>query len=142
MIRLRDPRTTNTLDFSNLNGRIETWKPLKSTAFKSTLDYHLAYRQAHLTPTAVAEAILPLIRHDVQTPSKHSTAFLQTNVDAVLKAAKASTKRYETNSSLSPLDGVPVAIKDEMDLQGYAKRLGSLIDFIDKHDRTSYCCRV
>lgn len=87
----------------------------------SALDYHEAYVSGKLTPTAVAKALLPLIRRDVKTPHKHATAYIQVREDLVLKAAEESTKRYAEGTFLSVLDGVPVAIKDEMDLRyGFA----------------------
>lgn len=107
--------------------------------YPSILDYHEAYRSGKLTPTAVAEALLPLIRRDVKSPTKHSTSFLETRDDIVLKAAEESTQRYKNGSFLSPLDGVPVAVKDEEDLAGYEKCLGTKLDFRRKDNATSYC---
>jgi Asp-tRNA(Asn)/Glu-tRNA(Gln) amidotransferase A subunit family amidase len=37
------------------------------------------------------------------------------------------------------LDGVPVAVKDEVDLDGYKKCLGTLKDFTSKEGGTSWC---
>ena len=36
----------------------------------------------------------------------------------ILKQGKESTVRYKSNSQLSVLDGVPIAIKDEFDQVG------------------------
>lgn len=57
----------------------------------------------------------------------------------MLAAAEASTTRYAAGKPLSPLDGVPVAIKDELDLDGYDKSLGSPLDFTRKDGGTSWC---
>ena len=92
-----------------------------------------------MTPLQVAEALLPLIRRDVDSPTQHSIAFLSTKVDLVRKAAEESTARYKTGKPLSPLDGVPMAVKDEEDLTGYRKCSGSRLDFTHKDDITSYC---
>lgn len=94
----------------------ESRRPVAKTHW-SVLDYHHAYVAGELTPTAVAKALLPLINRDVQKPHQHSTAYLQVREDLVLKAAEESTKRYAEGRFLSVLDGVPVAVKDEMDLR-------------------------
>ena len=119
----------------------EDWgsKRSRRSIFYSALDYHQAYKSSKLTPIVVAEALLPLIRRDVKDATKHSIAFLDTRVDLVRKAAEESTQRYKDGKPLSMLDGVPCAVKDEEDLSGYAKCLGSRIDFTHKDDVTSYC---
>lgn len=137
----------------------ESRRPVAKTHW-SVLDYHHAYVAGELTPTAVAKALLPLINRDVQKPHQHSTAYLQVREDLVLKAAGESTKRYAEGRFLSVLDGVPVAVKDEMDLRyvrgereqecrtvqstdtrdsGYSKCFGSKIDYTRADDATSYC---
>ncbi|KAK3653371.1 hypothetical protein LTR56_004575 [Elasticomyces elasticus] len=110
--------------------------------YPSILDYHEAYKTGRTTPTAVAKVLLPLVRRDVEIPSKHSVAFLSSKVELVMRAAEASTKRYEEGKSLGPLDGVPVAVKDEEDVTGYPKCVGSKLDLKDKHDATSYCVKA
>jgi len=46
----------------------EDWssKRLSTKVYASTLDYHAAYKLGKVTPTAVAKALLPLIRREVQ----------------------------------------------------------------------------
>ena len=119
----------------------EDWasKRPRNAVFLSALDYHEAYKSGKLTPLDVVEALLPLIRRDVKDPTKHSIAFLQTKVDIVRKAAEDSTERYKEGKPLSPLDGVPTAVKDEEDITGYTKSLASKLDWTNKNDVTSYC---
>lgn len=45
----------------------------------------------------------------------------------ITKAANESTLRYKEGRPLGPLDGIPVAIKDEYDVEGYPTTLGSAI---------------
>ncbi|RIB02002.1 putative glutamyltRNA amidotransferase subunit A [Gigaspora rosea] len=49
----------------------------------------------------------------------------QYNKDDILAQAEASTSRYNNGQSLGPLDGVPVAVKDEIDVTGYETRVGT-----------------
>ncbi|KAI1820900.1 amidase signature domain-containing protein [Xylaria intraflava] len=49
-----------------------------------------------------------------------------------MRAAEESTLRYREGRSLGPLDGIPVAIKDEYDVEGYATRIGSAIVPVDE----------
>jgi Asp-tRNA(Asn)/Glu-tRNA(Gln) amidotransferase A subunit family amidase len=87
--------------------------------YHSSLGYHKLYLSGELTPLAVAESLLPLIRRDIEPQGSHSTAFVDSKVDLVLKAAAASTERYKAGKPLGVLDGVPIAVKDETDIEGY-----------------------
>jgi hypothetical protein len=113
--------------------------PEAANRFYSVKDYHEAFKSAKFTPTDVANALLPLIRRDVPNRSSHSTAFLSTRVDLVLKAAEESTARYATGKSLGVLDGVPIAVKDEVDVKGYKNCWGTKKDFTSPLDETSWC---
>ncbi|KAK0509285.1 hypothetical protein JMJ35_008656 [Cladonia borealis] len=97
-------------------------------------DYHSAYESGKLTPTAVAQALLDLV-------PKHKAAFLDVKKDQVLAAAEASTQRYKDGNSRSMLDGVPVSVKDEVDLKGHSKSMGSSTDYTNPQDVTSWCVR-
>ncbi|KAI0420935.1 amidase signature domain-containing protein [Xylaria grammica] len=93
----------------------------------SVAHYRSLFITHQLTPLAVVNAILPLIRRDISPPGIHSAAWIDVRVDLVVKAAEASTLRYKEGRPLGPLDGIPVAIKDEYDVEGYATTLGSAI---------------
>ena len=82
------------------------------------------FLSGQLTPLAVAESLLPLIRRDFTPISRHATAFISTHVQAVLDAARASTLRYKDGKPLSIFDGVPTAIKDDCDVKGYRSTNG------------------
>lgn len=107
--------------------------------YYSSADYHALYASGDLTPLAVVETLLPLVRRDVTPAGKHSTAFLESQVDSIRAAAQASTKRYKNGQPLGPLDGVPVAIKDEVHITGYKRTLGTKLDFKHGTDATSWC---
>ncbi|KAK4155694.1 fatty acid amide hydrolase [Chaetomidium leptoderma] len=120
----------------------EAGKPSPSVVYPeakhySVADYRKLYLSGALTPTDVATTLLPLIRRDIPNPTEHSMAFFETRVDKVLAAAQASTLRYKEYRSLGPLDGVPTAVKDEYDMEGYRTCLGSRNTY-DTHG-TSWC---
>lgn len=100
-------------------------------------DYHNAYKTGKLTPIAVARALLKLI----QKPSVHNTAFLDIRESILLEKAEASTKRYQDGNPISIIDGVPVGVKDEVDLDGYTRSLGSSHDFTAPNGGTSWCVK-
>lgn len=99
------------------------------TGYYSASTYRNLYLSGELTPTDVAKAILPMIRRDVEPKGSHYLLFFESKAERVLKAAEESTQRYRENRSLGPLDGVPCAVKDEYDLDGYKCTLGSINDY-------------
>lgn len=105
----------------------------------TSADYVSHYKTGKLTPSDVAEALIPLISKDPE--GEHSIAFLESKAELVREAAKASTRRYQEGRSLGPLDGVPVAVKDEVDLKGYKRTLGSTMDFTNQDDETAWCVK-
>ncbi|KAF7555703.1 hypothetical protein G7Z17_g1991 [Cylindrodendrum hubeiense] len=118
---------------------------LKDRKFYSVSDYHAMYLSGDITPTEVALALVPLIRRDTSPPGKHAAAWMDTNIEMVLKAARESTLRYQEKRPIGVLDGVPTGIKDDYDMDGYATNMGSLNDYSTKTDDdtsiTNWCVR-
>ncbi|KAL8942215.1 MAG: hypothetical protein Q9216_001791 [Gyalolechia sp. 2 TL-2023] len=110
-------------------------QPSSNSQHRTAAFYTSLYTSQESTPTKVIEGLLSR----VSASKTHSTAFLQIIPEKVLAAAEASTSRYAAGRPLSLLDGVPVAIKDELDLDGYEKSLGSPLDFTRKDGGTSWC---
>ncbi|HET8604527.1 MAG TPA: Asp-tRNA(Asn)/Glu-tRNA(Gln) amidotransferase subunit GatA [Marmoricola sp.] len=54
-------------------------------------------------------------------------AFLQVDADGALEQARAADQRREAGSPASPLDGVPIAVKDVLATRGLATTCGSRI---------------
>lgn len=78
----------------------------------------------------------------MDTPTKHSTAWLEVKVDLIRRAAEASTKRYRDGQPLRVPDGISVTVKDEVDLAGCNRSLGSKRDFTNTdRDATSWAVR-
>lgn len=115
------------------------------SGYYSVADYHRLYLSGEISPVAVARAILPLIRRDVENPTQYATAWFETKVELVMKAAKASAKRYKEGKPLGPMDGVPTAVKDEYEMDGYKTCLGSRNDYTahsaDGASMTSWCVK-
>ncbi|KAF9890481.1 hypothetical protein FE257_005886 [Aspergillus nanangensis] len=120
--------------------------PRVPSKFYSVADYHRLYLSGELTPTAVAKAILPLIRRDTATEGRHAVAFFDSRVEFVIAAAEASTLRYREKRPLGLFDGVPTAVKGEFDVDGYKTNLGSINDYTpeptaDDPSITNWCVR-
>lgn len=96
--------------------------------FASFADYHALYKSGAATPLQVVDALLPLIRRDVASPSEYSRAWLEIRVDEVLAAAKASTARWEAGKPHGVLDGVPFGVKGDCDVEGYVSTMGMKVD--------------
>ncbi|KAL8393984.1 hypothetical protein RB595_003669 [Gaeumannomyces hyphopodioides] len=114
--------------------------------YYSAADYRALYLAGEVTPTDVAKAILPLIRRDTEPKGRHSLAWFDVKVDIVLHQAAESTARYREGRSLGPLDGVPTAVKDEYDMDGYITCHGSLNDYtgsqLEDGSNTNWCVRM
>ena len=120
---------------------VPTQRRTGNAGYYTSADYVARYKSGELTPLAVAETLLPLIRRDANPPGKHSVAFLDAQVERIRAAAEASTQRYKDGRQLGPMDGVPVAVKDEVHMEGYRRTLGSKIDFTGDNGGTSWCVK-
>lgn len=107
--------------------------------YYTSADFQALYKSGKITPSDVVECLLPLIQRDQNPQGQFSVGFISSKADLVRAAAKASTERYKEGKPLSALDGVPLAIKDEVHLSGYKRTLGSRLDRSDKGDRTAWC---
>lgn len=85
-----------------------------TTLFYSVSDYVTAYKSGKTTPTKVIEKVLEVISTD---PLKAYYFNSLVSREIILAEAAASTERYKTGNPL-PLDGVPLAVKDEIDVKG------------------------
>ncbi|KAF3898241.1 N-acylethanolamine amidohydrolase [Trichophyton interdigitale] len=109
--------------------------------YYTSADYRELYKTGKLTPTAVVEALLPAIRRDTSPPGEFSEGFSQSKIDLVRASAEASTQRWANGTPLGPMDGIPVAIKDEVDIDGYDKYLSSKVNFTANPSFTSWCVK-
>ncbi|MBN1999445.1 amidase [candidate division KSB1 bacterium] len=103
---------------------IERKKPL-DFKFPGVHDYTQAYREGKITPVTVAERLLKAIeKSDSDDPPLR--AFIAVNPEDLLKQAKASARRYKEGKPFGVFDGVPVAVKDEIDMLPYPTTAGTV----------------
>jgi len=94
--------------------------------FLAIQSYAEVLRKGDLDAVDAAEKALVSIDADNQ----HSTllrAFVAVNREDVLSQARASAERFRAGKPLSILDGVPVAVKDEVDMKPYLACVGTRI---------------
>ncbi|XP_020203972.1 fatty acid amide hydrolase isoform X2 [Cajanus cajan] len=84
----------------------------------TVMDYSRAYNSGDITPLMVAERFIAAVQESSK-PALQMGFFINYNADDILKQANESTLRYQKGSPISVLDGVPVAIKDEIDCSPY-----------------------
>ncbi len=87
-------------------------------------DYVHAYRSGKTTPTEVAKAVLNAIA-DSDKANPPLRAVTQSNRSVVLDMASAASLRWKEGNTLSIIDGVPVAVKEEFRCDPYIFRAGA-----------------
>lgn len=80
-----------------------------------------AFREGVHAPADVVEAL----KAAVEAGDPLINAFCHLDWPQALQAARESEARYRAGAPLGPLDGVPVSIKDLMDVAGWPTRRGS-----------------
>jgi len=79
------------------------------------------YARGKASPVEVMKAVLK--RSEALNPILN--CFTQVESDSALAAARASEKRWKKGKPLSPLDGVPVSIKELVGAKGWPASMGS-----------------
>ena len=91
-------------------------------------DFTSAYRSGSTTPLAVANNCLQAVRvSDGHEPPLR--AVIRLLDDTALAEAEASTERYERGEPRSPIDGIPVMFKDNLDIAGVETTNGTRLSF-------------
>jgi Asp-tRNA(Asn)/Glu-tRNA(Gln) amidotransferase A subunit family amidase len=92
--------------------------------FETVGDFLQAYRECRTTPSQVAERVIAATRAmDQETPPLR--ALIAQRADDVRALAEASAARWKAGQPIGPLDGIPVAVKDELDQAGYGSTVGT-----------------
>ncbi len=107
----------------------ESAKP-EGFKFASSADYVNAYREGKTTPVEVAERVIRAIEES-NSADPPLRAIIACRKDDVVRQAKESEARYKEGKPLGPFDGVPVGVKDEVDMVPYPTTVGTR--FIGSH---------
>jgi len=92
--------------------------------FTTIADYALAYREGEATPLDVAQRLLDATKAS-QAGDPAMNLFIDQDNEDILAQARAATERHKRGVPISGLDGVPVAIKDEVDMTPYPTTVGT-----------------
>ncbi|TYH90536.1 hypothetical protein ES332_A13G055100v1 [Gossypium tomentosum] len=87
---------------------------LPSFRYWKIRDYAYAYRSKLVTPSMVAEKIISIIE-DCNYHKPPTPLLISFDAEDIRKQAAASTQRFEEGNPLSILDGIFMAIKDDID---------------------------
>jgi Asp-tRNA(Asn)/Glu-tRNA(Gln) amidotransferase A subunit family amidase len=98
--------------------------PPEGFPYRTARDYTDAYRHGEISPVEAAESVLAAIDASEQAASPLH-AFIAINREDVLFQARAAAERIRAGQPLSLLDGVPVAVKDEVDMKPYPTTVGT-----------------
>lgn len=93
-------------------------------SFSTIRDFASAYRNGATSPEDVAQRILE-IADSVGEDSPDMHIMIAQDRDDLMTQASASAKRLQEGKPLSYLDGVPVAVKDEVDQVPYPTTVGT-----------------
>ncbi|XP_020179194.1 fatty acid amide hydrolase [Aegilops tauschii subsp. strangulata] len=92
--------------------------PSSSLKRWTIMDFSRAYSSGETTPVQVAKRFLAAVK-ECSGPTMNMAFFISCDPEDVLKQAEESTLRYQTGTPLSVMDGVLVAVKDEIDCLPY-----------------------
>jgi Asp-tRNA(Asn)/Glu-tRNA(Gln) amidotransferase A subunit family amidase len=98
--------------------------PGSSFSFPGIHDYAKAYRDGSTTPEEVARRFLAAL-DQADSGSRPLKAFIAVDKSEVLRQARESTLRFKAGKPLGLFDGVPVAVKDELDMVPYPTTVGT-----------------
>jgi len=91
--------------------------------FLTAVEASRLFREKSLSPVELMAAVIQ--RSEEQEPLIN--AFSHRYFDQAMEQARASERRYMRGEPMGVLDGLPVGIKDEADMEGAANTEGSLI---------------
>ncbi|KAF4381041.1 hypothetical protein F8388_011963 [Cannabis sativa] len=87
-------------------------------------DYAHAYRSRITTPSTVAEHVISVLE-EFNSKKPAMPLLISFDAEEVRKQAAASTKRFEEGNPLSILDGIFMAVKDDIDCYPHPSNGGS-----------------
>jgi len=106
--------------------RADSIEPPSRLPFETAGDFTAAYLTGLTSPLKVGHQVVAWhMECEARPPALR--AIVAMDAEDVLKQARISAARYEAGTPLGPLDGVPVAVKDEMDQAPYPTSVGSRV---------------
>jgi Asp-tRNA(Asn)/Glu-tRNA(Gln) amidotransferase A subunit family amidase len=90
----------------------------KGFRFNTVNDYYRLYSEGKTTPKETARKLIESITES-ERGDKPLRAFLAYNSDDIMSQAEASEERFRHEKPLSVLDGIPITVKDQLDVKGY-----------------------
>lgn len=106
--------------------------------FSLVQDYANAYRLGELTPTLAVEKVMESIDSSRYVPLLNAISFM--DKEDVRRQAAESTGRIKNGQARSVLEGVPVVVKDELDVVPYPTTVGT--KFMGDKPATKDCYMV
>lgn len=85
-------------------------------------DYHASYATGATTPVEVVKVLLEAVP---RVEARVGAVFTEIRAAEVLAQAVASRARWESDAPLSVWDGVPIAVKEMIDVEGHVTGFGS-----------------
>ncbi|VFQ59097.1 unnamed protein product [Cuscuta campestris] len=122
-------------------GPMSNWSSSSNVSFRywKIRDYAHAYRSKLTTPSVVADHFISSME-EFDNKNPMSPLLISFNPDEVRKQATASTQRFEDGNPLSILDGIFVAIKDDIDLNHhYTKAATTWLHEVYKVEKDAVC---
>ena len=92
---------------------------------KTSSWYREHYESGELTPRAQCEQLLTFAADLEKAMAPSGGPLLERDDAALRRDADASTRRWAARAPLSPFDGVPFAVKEELDVKGLHTRAGT-----------------
>ena len=99
---------------------------LPSVPFCTAARLAVAYREGEVDPVAIADRVITAIR-DAERADPPLCAFIDWRTDDIERQARESASRFLVGTPRGPLDGIPIAIKDEIDVATYPTTAGTKI---------------
>ncbi|XP_031402032.1 fatty acid amide hydrolase-like isoform X2 [Punica granatum] len=118
-----------------------SWNGPKTGSFGrwTIMDYARAYSSREITPLMVAEKFIAAVTKSSKTPLQMSF-FINFEPEDILRQAEESTIRYKRGEPISALDGVPIAVKDEIDCLPYPTTGGTKWLHRFRQCKADACC--
>jgi len=91
---------------------------------ETTTDFNMAYLEGKTTPINVAMRFMDIIR-SIEESAVPLKPFVNWDEKELMLQAKESSDRYKRGESKGILDGVPIAVKDELDMLPFPTMVGT-----------------